>query len=194
MPELSVQLKRASTSDWLECSLAHFDSFLIDHASCERKASATAMMFVVRFPDRSELVECMIQLAREELMHFHQVWRLCHREGLSLAADSKNDYINSLLKLERHGRDQNLMDRLLIFGVVEARGCERFRLIGENHPDKSLSDFYLSLAAAEERHHELFTEMACRYFPKEEVAMRLDEILNHESQILEALPARAAVH
>mgnify|MGYP000449589026 CR=1 FL=1 len=136
----------------------------------------------------------MIQLSREELMHFHQVWRILQQRGIQLASDERDPYVNQLLQHEKHGQDYGLLDRLLIFGIVEARGCERFRLIGENHPDPLIKDFYSSLADAEVRHHELFIQLALKYFDERNVLNRLEELLDIEARIFLALPLRPSVH
>jgi len=189
-----ISLKFPTPPGWVEAALSDFDSFLVDHAACERKASATALMFVVRYPDRTEITEAMIQLSREELMHFHQVWRILQKRGQRLGPDHRTHYVNSLLKLERMHRDFGFLDRLLIFGIVEARGCERFAMIGENHPEQEYRDFYRGLAEAEERHHDLFLNLAFKYFTKEQVLDRLEELLIKEAEIIQNLPHRASVH
>lgn len=191
---MEIQVRQPTPSAWADFALTHFDEFLVDHAACERKASATGIQFVVRYPDRPELVDPMIRLAREELLHFHQVMRIITRKGVKLLPDEKDPYVNQLLAEMRHNRDKNFLDRLLVFGIVEARGTERFGLIGELHPDPEMKDFYQKLTEAEGRHHQLFVDLACRYFSKEEVAERLDELLDQEAAIVRELPLRAAVH
>ena len=121
--------------------MSDFGAFLVDHAACERKAAATAMAFVVRYPDRAKLIEPMIELAREELEHFQLVFRVIHERGLTLGADEKDPYVNALLALVRAGRDERLLDRLLVAGVVEARGCERFGMVGRALPAGELKTF-----------------------------------------------------
>ncbi len=189
-----MHLASATPPEWVDVCLSDFDSFLSDHAACERKASATALMFAVRYPDKHELVEAMIQHSREELMHFHQVWRIMRKRGLSLRPDEKTLYVNEMLKLIRNGREHDLLDRLLVIGVVEMRGHERFLMMGQRHPDQEMKDFYSSLAQAEERHFDLFERMAKLYYPADVVAERLKEILRKESEIILGVPLRATVH
>lgn len=191
---INLSLQTPTPDAWTAYAVSHFDQFLVDHAACERKASATGMMFVVRCPDKPDLVESMVQLAREELMHFHQVWRLVRKRGLHLIPDEKNIYINGLLKHERHDRDLGILDRLLIFGIVEARGCERFALMGQHHPETEIREFYSNLAEAETRHFELFLNLAQKYFEPHKVQGRLEELLAREAEIIMKLPIRAAVH
>lgn len=191
---LEITLQNVSSDKWLDYSLAHFDEFLIDHAACERKASATGIQFVVRYPDKLELAEPMIRLAREELLHFHQVMRLIIRRGMRIHPDQKDPYVNGLLKELRHKHDQNFLDRLLVFGIIEARGTERFGLMGQHHPDPELKDFYEKLSEAEARHHQLFIDLAMKYFEEPRIEQRLAELIEREAQILRDLPLRAAVH
>lgn len=172
----------------------HFDDFLIDHAACERKASATGIHFVVRYPFKESLIEPMIRLAREELLHFQQVTKLIMKRGLQLGSDEKDPYVNELLKLVRTGREHHLLDRLLVFGLIERRGTERFGLVAEALTDPELKNFYSTLTKAEERHHEMFIELALEYFSSSEVARRVEEFCLAEAEILARLPIRAAVH
>ncbi|TVQ80877.1 MAG: tRNA-(ms[2]io[6]A)-hydroxylase [Bradymonadales bacterium] len=191
---LEIRLLAKTSPAWISQVLEKFDLFLVDHAACERKASATAIQFVVKYPDRLGLVDPMIRLAREELLHFHQVARLLLERKISIGGDEKDPYINLLLGECRHGRDEHFLDRLLCFGVVEARGTERFGLVAENHPDSSLRRFYRKLTEAEARHHQSFVDLACLYFEQEQVEERLRFLLQREAEIVSVLKLRPAVH
>ncbi len=181
---------------WLEAVFSDFNAFLIDHAACERKASATGMSFVVRYPDRKILVEPMIEFAREELEHFHIVYRIIAERGLTLADDYKDPYVNSLLRQCRSTCEELLLDRLLTAGVVEARGCERLFMVAEalENRDQRLSRIYEELARAESRHHALFFRFARQMFPESAVRERAAELLDYEARLVESLPLRPAVH
>lgn len=179
---------------WVELVLANFDEFLLDHAACERKASATGMSFVVRYPDRQELLEPMIAFAREELEHFHQVYRLIAARGLTLRPDSKDPYVEPMIRWVRGGRDDRLLDRLVMGGVVEARGCERFGLVAEALPAGELKDFYAELTRCEARHVGLFHRLARGCFAREQVDARVAELLALEGEIIAGLPLRPALH
>ncbi|MBM4304945.1 MAG: tRNA-(ms[2]io[6]A)-hydroxylase, partial [Deltaproteobacteria bacterium] len=120
-----IKLKVATPSQWVDSALKDFDAFLLDHASCERKASAVGMSFVVRYPDRPEIIEPMISFAREELEHFHQVYKLISERKLLLPPDEEDLYVNKLMKQVRFGREERFLDRLLVSSIIEARGCER---------------------------------------------------------------------
>ena len=187
-------LRSETRSAWLEAVLADFDAFLVDHAACERKASATGMSFVVRYPDRVELIEPLIELAREELEHFHQVMRLIIGRGIRITPDRKDPYINRLEELVRHGRDERLLDRLILGGIVEARGSERFGLIARVLDPGDLQVFYVGLATAEARHYLLFLDLAKRFFADEVVEQRVDEFLDREAEIVDGLEIRSALH
>jgi tRNA-(ms[2]io[6]A)-hydroxylase len=189
-----LQLRTATSPEWNRAVLADFDSFLLDHAACERKASASAMSFVVRYPDRTALLDPIIQLAREELEHFHQVYRLIEARGLKIPPDTKDKYAEALLKMVRNGRDDRFLDRMLVFAVMEARGCERFGLVADGIEDPELSAFYADLTVTEAQHHGLLLRLAREYFPSDIVQARLDEFLETESQVVQALPVRPALH
>ncbi|EDM81585.1 tRNA-(ms(2)io(6)A)-hydroxylase [Plesiocystis pacifica SIR-1] len=189
-----LPLAHPTPPEWLEVVLASFDDFLVDHAACERKASATGMAFVVRYPDRPDLLEPMIAFAREELEHFHEVYRLVAARGLRLRPDEKDPYVEPLMRWIRTGRDARLLDRLVLGGVVEARGCERFGLVAEGLPAGELKDFYTRLWQAEARHVGLFLRLARALFPVERVDARVAELLALEADLVRTLPLRPALH
>lgn len=191
---MDIELRARTQSDWWQVVEASFDEFLVDHASCERKASATGIQFVVKYPEKTFMIDPMIRFAREELHHFHQVSKILNARGLQQKGDEKNPYVNELLAAMRPKPNDRFLDRLLIFGIVERRGTERFGIVGENVRDPELKDFYQKLADAESRHHELFIKMAYHYFPESEVDRRLDEYLEIEGNIFKQLPYRPSVH
>jgi tRNA-(ms[2]io[6]A)-hydroxylase len=191
---LEIQLQTQSSPEWWPFVQNNFDEFLLDHASCERKASAVGLQFVSNYPEKIYLIEPMLNFAREELLHFHQVIRLILNRGLQPKGEKKDPYINALLQQVRHSPEERFLDRLLIFAIVEKRGTERFGIVGESHPDDELRHFYGRLAEAEARHHELFLGIAAREFSIELIRCRLRELERAEAQILRDLPLRAAVH
>lgn len=189
-------LRTATPPVWLEAVFADFDAFLIDHAACERKASATGMSFVVKYPDRKELMEPLIEFAREELEHFHIMYRIIAERGLTLTDDYKDAYVNGLRAKLRSSSEELLLDRLLVAGIVEARGFERLHMVAEALPEseENLKRVYLDLARAESRHHALFFRLARLYFAAPVVEARARELLDHEAELVARLPHRAAVH
>jgi tRNA 2-(methylsulfanyl)-N6-isopentenyladenosine37 hydroxylase len=192
-----LDLKLATPKTWLDVVFADFDAFIVDHAACERKASATGMSFVVKYPDRSELIDPMIEFAREELEHFHIVYKLVAARGLRLASDYKDPYVNGLLAAMKGKEEQLLLDRLLVSGIVEARGCERLFMVAEaldEAREPELKRIYLELARAESRHHGLFFRLARQIFGDDLTRTRGEELLTHEAELIQRLPHRAAVH
>ena len=178
---------------WLDAVRSDVDTFLQDHAACERKASATAMTLAAHYRDRRELVRAMVTLACEELGHFRRVYEIIALRGGILGADAKDLYVGRLLACVRRGPDVYLLDRLLVAGVVEARGCERFRLLAEGL-DATLSPLYRDFAASEAGHAALFLKLARTYFPGPDVDARADELFAAEAEIIASLPMRPALH
>ena len=188
------KLRVASSREWREAVLGNFDAFLVDHAGCERKASATAMSLVSHYPDRRVLVQEMTRLAREELEHFHQMLWLLQSRDLVLRRDDKDLYVQSLRREIRTGADHYFLDRLIVAGIVEARGCERFGQVAEALEPGKLRDFYREIARSESQHHGVFYRLARRYFDSAEVEARQSALLDREAEILSTLPVRPAVH
>ena len=194
MARLRAQLASATDPAWVQVIIDNFDVFLVDHASCERKAMAYAMSCVVKYPDRKAIIPDLLDVAREELEHFRDVFMLMQQRGLELAADSPDPYVNQLIQLCRHGRDERLLDRLLVASVIETRGAERFRLISEALADPELKAFYRDLWACEARHGDVFMKMALNYFPADEIDRRMHQLVEAEAQIVEGLEWRPSLH
>ena len=188
------ELKYHTPPQWADAVLADFDSFLQDHAAAEKKASGMAVSMLSHYPDRKTLVRAMTDLAIEELIHFKQVIKLMQARDIQMSNDEKDIYIKEIRKLFRHGQEVFFLDRLLVAGVIEARGHERFALVAEALPESKEKDFYYTIAKSEEKHKNLFVELALEYFNKDEVFQRLEEILVAEAEICEKLPFRAALH
>lgn len=188
------QLKIATAPEWVDAVMADFDRFLLDHASCEKKASSMAMTFVSHYPDRAELVKAMTELAIEELNHFKEVVKLIYARDLQLGADEKDPYVTKLFKHTRKGSDLYFMDRMILASIVEARGHERFGLVAQALPEGPIQQFYKAITTSEGRHLDLFIDLACMYFPKDQVLERTDQLLTIEADIITQLPHRAALH
>ena len=189
-----VQLRISTDPQWTQVVLNDFDAFLIDHAACERKASALGLSLLAHYPDKAELVREMVDFAQEELQHFAQVMALLRERGLVLREDKRDPYVRALMKLIRNGRHEYFLDRLLVAGIVEARGCERFAMVAEALPEGTLKEFYQDITRAEARHHGLFIRLAKVYFSLAEVNERLDTLLDAEANIVKHLEHRAALH
>ncbi len=174
--------------------MGDFDAFLVDHAACERKASAVGLSFVVRYPDRKAMIAPMIEFAQEELEHFRMVYAWVERRGLKLTADEKDPYLGGLMKAVRTGREERLLDRLVVGGVTEARGCERFLLLAGALPEGEMKEFYQEIYRSEARHVGFFLRMARFYFSESEVQERVNFFLDVDADLVRRLPVRAAVH
>jgi tRNA 2-(methylsulfanyl)-N6-isopentenyladenosine37 hydroxylase len=193
--KLSLDLKTESPKAWVDAVMANFDSFLQDHADCERKASAMAMSFVAKYPDRQEIIPELIETGIEELQHFQQTYELLNARGQMLTHEIQEDpYIKKLLALCRTGREERFMDRLLLASIIECRGAERFRLVYEALEPGDLKKFYHNLWASEAKHGNIFVKMALVYFPESDVYKRLEQLNNQEGEIVLTLPIRAALH
>lgn len=192
MPD--TPLRYATPAAWTETVTADFDSFLLDHAAAEKKASGMAISMLSHYPDRIELVSAMADLAVEELTHYREVVKWIHRRGLVTAADQKDPYVLEFRNSIRQGREAYLLDRLLTASIIEARGAERFALVAEALEQGALKSFYQSIARSEERHYTLFLELAGRYIDQDVIEQRWDELLAIEADIVRKLPIRAALH
>ena len=189
-PTLAV----ATGDRWLQAVLADFPSFLQDHASCERKASGTALSLAAHYPDRPALVDAMANLAVEELGHYRDVIRLLIDRGIQPAPDTRDPYVNALNAVVRKGPDNYLVDRLLVASVIECRGQERFSMIAHALEDDYLAPFYRRIAASEDRHWQLFLELAHRECPDADIGRRWKEIVVREADVVRSLTPRPALH
>ena len=187
-------LRYATPDTWAVAVMSDFDSFLLDHAAAEKKASGMALSMLSHYPDRIELVTAMTDLAIEELNHYREVVKWIHKRGLITAADKKDQYIILFRKAIRKESEEYLLDRLLTASIIEARGAERFALVAQALEDPPLKTFYQSIARSEERHYELFLDLAKKYLGSAIVEQRWDELLDVEAEIVRALPIQAALH
>ena len=194
MTRKSVDLLLATPPAWVEIVLSNFDAFLQDHANCERKASALAMSFVVKYPDRRFITAGLIDLAQEELEHFRAVYEIMEQRGLQLARDEPDLYVNRLLAAARHGYEDRFLDRMLISSVVECRGAERFGLIADALDPGPMKSFYERLRKSETKHGHLFVQLLLKEFDAEQVYPRLEELMEIEADIIPGLELRPAMH
>ena len=181
-------------SRWVEAVLADFNTFLSDHASAEKKASGMALSMASHYPDRPDILTAMADLAIEELAHYKQVINLILKRGLVPQSDRKDNYVAELNRKARKGRDEFLLDRLLIAALIERRGAERFELIAQHLNDTQLANFYRNLAKSEARHWVLFVNLASGNYPESEIISRFNELSEIENDILSGLPISARLH
>ena len=187
-------LRFTTPAEWVNTVMADFDTFLQDHAAAEKKASSMAMSMISHYPNRIALVEAMAELAIEELNHFREVVKWLHRRDIQLTADNKDHYVIAMRKHMRNGSDVYLLDRLLIGGIIEARGCERFGMIAKALPSGDLQNFYHAITESEAKHYQLFIDLAHQYFDADIVNNRLDTLLDAEAKITADLLISAALH
>ncbi len=193
--KLNIDVASASKPEWIEAVMADFDSFLQDHLDCERKASATAMSMVAKYPDRDKIIPELIEIGIEELEHFQQVYQVMASKGIPMVHSIGEDpYVKALIKLCHSGRNERFLDRLLIASVVETRGAERFKLVANAQTDPDLAKFYKTLWVSEAKHGHVYVKMALNYFDEETVYKRLNWWIEKEAEILDSLEIRAALH
>jgi tRNA-(ms[2]io[6]A)-hydroxylase len=188
------QLRTKTPRAWLDVVFSDLDAFLSDHTLCERKASAMGMSLVAKYPDKVQLIDPLIAFAREELEHFHIMYRVLASRGLPLPVDAKDEYVNGLREGMRKQGEGLLLDRLIVSGIIEARSCERLSLVAGALEPGELRDIYMDLTRAEARHHALFFRLARCYFTDGEIETRSAELFDREASLVAVLPLRAAVH
>ncbi|NNF02611.1 MAG: tRNA-(ms[2]io[6]A)-hydroxylase [Bacteroidia bacterium] len=190
-----VQLKCVSSKEWLNTVMNDFPSFMQDHADCERKASAMAMSFVAKYPDRKEILKDCIATGIEELEHFNDVYRIMEKRGIPLKSEIPKDmYMHQLLKHCRSGREDRFLDRLIVASIVESRGAERFKMIADSLEDEEIKKFYYDLGTSEARHCHIFIKMARNYFDDHEIENRIEFLSKMEAEILMGLELKPALH
>ncbi|MAY02116.1 MAG: tRNA-(ms[2]io[6]A)-hydroxylase [Gammaproteobacteria bacterium] len=167
---------------WIASALQHQDVLLIDHANCEKKAASTAMNLMYRYVDRTELLQKMSQLAREELLHFEQVVKIMQERNVSYRHIEPSRYASSLRQYMRDSEPDKLIDTLIIGAFIEARSCERFAALAPSL-DKTLQKFYLSLLRSEARHFEDYLQLATIY-ADEDVAGRVAFFAEREAELI----------
>lgn len=187
-------LKAPTDERWLEQVLQHPERLLADHAHCEKKAAATAMSLIAKYPNDRVLVRSMLHLAQEELEHFARLYAVLEARDIPLGHMEPDRYVKELLALCRTQGTEHAVDRLLVFSLVEARSCERFVLLARHLPDPDLRALYHELSFSEAGHHQLFVSLAGHYQPKALVAERLDELTTLEAEILRRLPPGPRMH
>lgn len=189
-------LKLPTDPRWVNIAEKNIEEILVDHAYCEQKAASTAISLIVGFPEKTELVREMIALAREEMGHFHMVHEKLIERGYTLGRERKDSYVIQLQKFFPAGgsRQTHLIHKLLIAALIEARSCERFRLLSENIADKDLAEFYRKLMVSEANHYTLFLGYAREYGPKEEVDRKWQQLLEYEAGLMKHLGTTETMH
>ena len=189
-------LKLPTDPRWVNIVEKNIEDILTDHAFCEQKAASTAISLIVSFPEYTELVEEMVALVKEEISHFKMVHDKILKRGWVLGRDRKDEYVVQLLKFFPKGgsRTTQLVHRLLYAALIEARSCERFRLLSEELTDKSLAEFYKELMASEANHDSMGLGVARQYGDRKAVDEKWEQLLIFEAEIMKNLGTTETVH
>jgi len=190
------KLKLPTDPRWVEIVETNISEILTDHAYCEQKAASNAISIVVRYPEKTDLVRAMLEVAREELEHFQRVHEKLVDRGYVLGKERKDEYVNRLMEFMRKGgsRNQQLIDRLLFAAMIEARSCERFKVLSERISDPDLSSFYEELMVSEANHYTLFLGFAREFAEGEDVEKRWQEWLDYEGEIIRGFGKKETMH
>ena len=189
-------LKLPTDPRWVNIVEKNIDEILTDHAYCEQKAASTAISLIVSFPEYTELTQEMVALSREEMGHFKMVHDRIIARGQTLGRDRKDLYVVELMKFFPKGgsRTDQLVHRLLYAALIEARSCERFRLLSEELKDKDLAEFYHKLMVSEAGHYTMFLKFARKYGDLVEVNKKWEDLLDYEATIMKDLGKNETVH
>jgi len=190
-------LKLPTDPRWINVAKQNLEEILTDHAYCEQKAASTAISLIIGFPRNSELVSAMTDLAQEEMSHFKMVHDLILERGYTLGIERKDEYVLQLLTFFPKGgsREAQLTHRLLSAALIEARSCERFRILSEELEDRKLRSFYRKLMISEANHYTLFLKLARKYGPsKETVDQKWQSLLDYEATVIRKLCDKESIH
>ncbi len=178
---------------------SNIEEILTDHAYCEQKAATNAITLIIQNPNIAELVQEMAQLAQEEMEHFKQVHSFIISRGFVLGQERKDNYVNHLTQFLKRGggeqkRIENMVDRLLLAAMIEARSCERFKVLSQHINDTELATFYHELMVSEATHYTLFIGLARKYGEGIDVEKRWQEWLNYEGIIIKDYAKAEGIH
>ncbi|HQK97190.1 MAG TPA: tRNA-(ms[2]io[6]A)-hydroxylase [Bacteroidia bacterium] len=190
------RLKLPTDPRWVNIVEKNIEEILTDHAFCEQKAATNAITIVVKFPEKTDLVTAMLELAQEELSHFQQVHQKLIERGFVLGKERRDEYVNLLYDFQRKGgsREVHLIDRLLFGAMIEARSCERFKVLSDNINDADLREFYRMLMVSEANHYTMFLNFAKKYAAGEDVEKRWQEWLDYEGEIIKGFGVKETIH
>jgi len=189
-------LKLPTDPRWVNIVEKNIQEILTDHAYCEQKAASTAISLIVSFPEYTELVQEMTELVNEEISHFKMVHDRIIEKGWALGRDRKDEYVIQLMRFFPKGgsRTTQLVHRLLYAALIEARSCERFRLLSEELEDKKLAIFYRKLMISEAGHYTMFLNFARKYGDRKEVDEKWQQLLDYEAEIMKNLGKKETIH
>lgn len=177
---------------WVNIAQMNIEDILVDHAYCEQKAASSCISLIVQYPDKRELVDMMTPVVAEEWSHFERVIEQLNKRGMTFGKMRKDEYVIRLSQILKKGgsREQQLVEKLLMNALIEARSCERFKLLSQNIDDEELQKFYYELMVSEAGHYKNFLSLAKTYMPEDYVQERWKEFLVEEAEILRTLEVR----
>ncbi len=189
-------LKLATDPRWVNIVESNIEEILTDHAWCEQKAATNAITIITNNSEHEDLVTALLEIAREELDHFQQVHNLIKKKGLKFGRERKDNYVNELYQFMEKGGSRNtaLINRLLFSAMIEARSCERFRVLSENIQDTELAQFYRDLMISEAGHYTTFIKLAKKYSEGIDVDKRWKEWLIFEGELMQKYGKEETIH
>lgn len=189
-------LKLATDPRWVNIVESNIQEILTDHAWCEQKAASNAIYIIINNSEKEVLVTEMTRIALEEMEHFQQVHNLIKEKGFTLGRERKDSYVNELIKFAKKDGSRNdaLVERLLFSAMIEARSCERFRILSQNIKDPQLAQFYHELMVSEAGHYTTFLKFARQYSEKIDVDARWQEWIEYEGSIIGNYGKSETVH
>jgi tRNA-(ms[2]io[6]A)-hydroxylase len=194
--KVMLGLKLPTDPRWVNIVEKNIEEILTDHAYCEQKAASNAISCIISFHDYPDVVDEMVRIAREEMEHFGMVHQELQKRGLTLGRERKDPYVQDLAGFIFRGgnREQQLVDRMLFAAMIEARSCERFRLLSEEISDESLREFYRSLMESEAEHYTTFITFARKYAKTVDVDARWKAFLEFESTLMDKYGKQETIH
>jgi len=187
-------LKTETNPEWITAAKADLISVMMDHAHCEKKAAQTGMNLMNTYPDKTELSLAMADLIEEEIDHYRSVVKILKEKNVTLSRDKGDAYAQKLFKSLRKKQPERFLDHLLVAGIIEARSCERLKILADNIDDAGLKEFYLKLFESEAGHFVTFVKLSKLYFSEDEVDKRLNELTDEEAKIVKNLPNKPLMH
>ncbi len=189
-------LKLPTDPRWVNIVEKNLEEILTDHAWCEQKAASNAITIITYNPELTDLVEDLLELVKEELSHFEMVFNIIKERGYTLGRERKDSYVNELYQFMQKGgsRNASFVDRMLFSAMIEARSCERFKVLSENIEDVELAKFYYDLMASEASHYTTFISYARKYGTDVDVDKRWKEWQEHEAKVIANYGKQETIH
>lgn len=190
--KFTLGLELPTDPRWADIAGKNIEDILVDHAYCEQKAASSCISLIIQYPEKEKLVDMLTPIVAEEWAHFERVLEQLKKRGYTFGFPRKDEYAEALYKILIKGgsREQQLTERLLMNALIEARSCERFKLLWKNIADEELSIFYYELMVSEAGHYKNFLQLAREYMPEDYVARRWNEFLFQEAEIMKGLDVR----